>query len=208
MRFAMTPPRSVGSAAVGSPSLALTEIKSFGGIRLTLRTKLPFDQVLARFRAQVSNASVPEIVRLATESPDEHTFAKEIEARYVGKSDFMLFAEINHGGWIARFGIQQRALRLIFGNPLIAITMIREEITAGLFVPVEAAAGGRSGRRHNADLYPAVLADRDRSRHLRAPHGSGGTGREGLGTNGCHLRRLNKGLSERRRRFPLAMLCR
>jgi uncharacterized protein (DUF302 family) len=137
MRFAMTPPRSVGSAALGSPSLALTEIKSFGGIRLTLRAKLPFDEVLARFRAQVSNASVPEIVRLATESPDEHTFAKEIETRYVGKSGFMLFAEINHGGWIARFGIRRRALRLIFGNPLIAITMIREDITAGLFVPVE-----------------------------------------------------------------------
>jgi uncharacterized protein (DUF302 family) len=137
MRFAMTPPRSVDSAAVGSPSLALTEIKSFGGIRLTLRTKLPFDEVLARFRVQVGNVSVPEIVRLATESPDEHTFAKEIEARYVGKSGFMLFAEINHGGWIARFGIQRRALRLIFGNPLIAIKMIREEISAGLFVPVE-----------------------------------------------------------------------
>ena len=49
----------------------------------------------------------------------------------------MLFAEINHGGWIARFGIQRRALRLIFGNPLMAITMIREDISAGLFVPVE-----------------------------------------------------------------------
>ena len=63
----MTPPRSVGSAVIGSPPLGLTEIKSFGGIRLTLRTELPFDEVLARFRAQVGNASVPEIVRLATE---------------------------------------------------------------------------------------------------------------------------------------------
>jgi uncharacterized protein (DUF302 family) len=116
---------------------AFTETKAFGGMRLTLRTKLPFDEVLARFRAQVGNAAVPEIVRLAAESPDEHTFAKEIDARYVGKSGFMLFAEIDHGGWIARFGIQRRALRLIFGNPLFAITMIREDISAGLFVPVE-----------------------------------------------------------------------
>ncbi len=28
-------------------------------------------------------------------------------------------------------------VRMIFGNPLIAITMIRHDITAGLFVPVE-----------------------------------------------------------------------
>jgi uncharacterized protein (DUF302 family) len=116
---------------------AFTETKTFSGMRLTLRTKLPFDEVLARFRAQVGNAAVPEIVRLAAESPDEHAFAREIEARYVGKSGFMLFAQIDHGGWIARFGIQRRALRLIFGNPLIAITMIREDISAGLFVPVE-----------------------------------------------------------------------
>ena len=133
----MTSQHSQGFAVEGAKSSALTETKTFGGMRLTLRTKVPFEEVLARFRAQVGNATVPDIVRLAAESPDEHTYAKEIAARYVGNSGFMLFAEINHGGWIARFGIQRRVLRLIFGNPLIAITMIREDISAGLFVPVE-----------------------------------------------------------------------
>jgi uncharacterized protein (DUF302 family) len=116
---------------------ALTEITTFRGVRLTLRSKLPFDEVLTRFSAQVGRAAVSEIMRLAAESPDEETFAKEIESRYVGRSGFILFAEIDHGGWIARFGIKRRVLRLIFGNPLIAITMIREDTSAGLFVPVE-----------------------------------------------------------------------
>ena len=106
-------------------------------MRLTWRTDLSFDEVLSRFRAQVGNGTIPEIVRLAAAAPDERAYAREIEARYVGKSGFMLFSEIDHGGWIARFGIHRRVLRIIFGNPLIAITMIREDISAALFVPVE-----------------------------------------------------------------------
>jgi hypothetical protein len=48
-----------------------------------------------------------------------------------------VFSEIDHGGWISKFGIKRRSLRWILGNPLIAITMIRHDITAGLFAPVE-----------------------------------------------------------------------
>ena len=33
--------------------------------------------------------------------------------------------------------INRRMVRWIFGNPLIAITMIRHDLTAGLFAPVE-----------------------------------------------------------------------
>jgi uncharacterized protein (DUF302 family) len=49
----------------------------------------------------------------------------------------MLFHEIDHGGWLQKFGINRRTVRWILGNPLIAITMIRFDITAGLFAPVE-----------------------------------------------------------------------
>ena len=34
-------------------------------------------------------------------------------------------------------GIQRKALRFIIGNPTIAITMLRHDLTAGLFAPVE-----------------------------------------------------------------------
>jgi uncharacterized protein (DUF302 family) len=49
----------------------------------------------------------------------------------------MLFAEIDHSGWLPKYGITQRTVRWIIGNPLYAITMIRHDITAGLFAPVE-----------------------------------------------------------------------
>jgi uncharacterized protein (DUF302 family) len=49
----------------------------------------------------------------------------------------MLFGVFDHGQWIAKTGIDRKVLRVIIGNPLIAITMIRHDVTAGLFAPVE-----------------------------------------------------------------------
>ena len=116
---------------------AVTSRSPFQGVRVTIETHRPFEEVLDSFRAQMGKTSIPDIVRLAVESPDETTYAREIETRYVGKSGFMIFYEIDHGGWLARFGINRRVLRVIFGNPLVAITMLREDLSAGLFVPVE-----------------------------------------------------------------------
>jgi uncharacterized protein (DUF302 family) len=49
----------------------------------------------------------------------------------------MLFGLIDHGAWITKAGIGRKVLRVILGNPLIAITMLRHDVEAGLFAPVE-----------------------------------------------------------------------
>ena len=54
----------------------------------------------------------------------------------MGPSGFSL-ATIDHGAWIKKVGIRRKVLRLIIGNPTIAITMLRHDLTAGLFAPVE-----------------------------------------------------------------------
>jgi len=46
-------------------------------------------------------------------------------------------AQVDHSRWIEKYGIKRRLLRWIFGNPLIAITMLRHDCTAGLFVPIK-----------------------------------------------------------------------
>jgi uncharacterized protein (DUF302 family) len=50
-------------------------------------------------------------------------------------------------------------LRLIFGNPLIAITMMRDDVTAGLFAPVEALLIEHEGAKGCAVVYvlPSTL---------------------------------------------------
>jgi uncharacterized protein (DUF302 family) len=111
--------------------------KPFQGIRIEVDTSTSFGEVLSRLRELMGDANVPEVVALAKEAITEAEYVRIVEERFVGESGFMLFYEIDHGGWLSRFGVNRRVVRWILGNPLIAVTMIRHDITAGLFAPVE-----------------------------------------------------------------------
>ena len=106
---------------------------NFAGKRIRYYSKLSFDEVLARLRARVGETTVDNIVGL---SGTREEFEKKVQ-QYVGDSGFMLMAQVDHSRWIQKYGIKRRMLRWIFGNPLFAITMIRHDYTAGLFVPIE-----------------------------------------------------------------------
>ena len=116
---------------------AKAKTRDFRGVRVEVSSARAFDDVLGRLRQAMGRTSVPDIVALAREPLTQAEYTREIEQRFVGKSGFMLFGEIDHGGWLPKFGINRRTMRWILGNPLIAITMIRHDITAGLFAPVE-----------------------------------------------------------------------
>jgi uncharacterized protein (DUF302 family) len=111
--------------------------KPFQGLRIEVDTLVSFDEVLSRLRRLMGDASVPEFAALAKGTMTEAEFAQKVDERFVGESGFTLFHEIDHGGWLPRFGMNRRSVRWILGNPLIAVTMIRHDITAGLFAPVE-----------------------------------------------------------------------
>jgi len=113
------------------------ENQGFQGVRTVVTTSVGFDEVLARLRARMGRATVQEIVALAQTPIGQQEYVREVESRFVGDSGFMLFAELDHGAWLSKFGIHRRTVRWILGNPLIAVTMIRHDITAGLFAPVE-----------------------------------------------------------------------
>jgi uncharacterized protein (DUF302 family) len=116
---------------------ASIESKPFQGIRIEVDTSVSFDEVLNRLRGLMGNTSVPQIVALAKEPITQAEYVQKVRERFVGESGFMLFHEIDHGGWLQKFGINRRTVRWILGNPLIAVTMLRHDITAGLFAPVE-----------------------------------------------------------------------
>jgi uncharacterized protein (DUF302 family) len=109
----------------------------FRGTRLEIRSTLSFDEVLRRLHTQTGKSAVPEINEVAATTRSSEEFEAEITKRFVGPSGFMVFAELDHGSWISKYGIKRRVLRIILGNPLLAITMLREDIAAGLFAPVE-----------------------------------------------------------------------
>lgn len=113
------------------------QTKPFRGERIVARTDRSFDAVRRSLREVLGKTTVAEVNALAKGAISESEFSRCVEERYVGFSGFMLFAEIDHSAWLPVYGITQKAARWILGNPLYAITMIRHDITAGLFVPVE-----------------------------------------------------------------------
>jgi uncharacterized protein (DUF302 family) len=107
----------------------------FNGVRLRFESDKSFDEVLSSLLADVGDKPLL-LNELVANSESWDSFSKEIESR-VGPSDFVLFATIDHGAWIKKIGIRRKVVRLIIGNPTIAITMMRHDLTAGLFAPVE-----------------------------------------------------------------------
>ena len=129
------------------------ETMPFRGERIVVQTGRSFDTVLDALRRLMGTVTLAEINALANETISERDFSRLVEERYVGKSGFMLFAEMDHGGWLPKFGINQRVVRWILGNPLLAITMIRHDITAGLFAPVELLAAEELNQRGTTLTY-------------------------------------------------------
>jgi uncharacterized protein (DUF302 family) len=107
----------------------------FNGVRLRFDINKSFDEVLSSLLADVGDKPLP-INEVAAKFESWDSYRKEIES-HVGPSGFILFASIDHGAWIKKVGIRRKALRLMIGNPTIAITMLRHDLTAGLFAPVE-----------------------------------------------------------------------
>ena len=94
-----------------------------------------FDEVIATFEAAVGSVEDGGIEddAEATRSPSD--FAARIRSRE-GPSGFMRFLTIDHGAWLARNGLIAKARMYTIGNPLIAWTMIKHDLGAGLNVPI------------------------------------------------------------------------
>src|SRR5437868_14284839 len=106
----------------------------FTGVRLRFDSSKSFDEVLSSLLADVGDKPLA-INEIAAKFESWDSYKKEIES-HVGPSGFILFARIDHGALIKIVGLQRKALRLIIGFPSIAITMLRHDLTAGLFVSV------------------------------------------------------------------------
>ena len=129
---------------------------------------LTFDEVLANLRSLVGRPSIADLTALTSASSTQAELASRVRS-YIGASDFMLFLELDHGAWIEKFGIKRKVIRWILGNQLVAITMIRHDVTAGLFVPVELLlVDGESGKGSSVIyVVPSSLMAVERNAELR-----------------------------------------
>lgn len=107
----------------------------FDGVRLRYDSAKSYDELVAALMADIGERPV-SIDEIGKTSDTWDSYEQSVQS-YVGPSGFMLFGLFNHGGWITKAGIERKVLRVILGNPLIAITMLRHDVSAGLFAPVE-----------------------------------------------------------------------
>ncbi|MBX7453493.1 DUF302 domain-containing protein [Mycolicibacterium sp. 3033] len=138
----------------------------FAGIRVRYDSAKSYDDVIATLLADIGEQPVP-INDIGAADGDWEAYRRRVEP-YVGPSGFMLFALLDHGAWITKAGIDRKVLRVILGNPLIAITMLRHDQTAGLFVPVEVLILDEDGASSLTYIRPSSLMLVDDNAELRA----------------------------------------
>jgi uncharacterized protein (DUF302 family) len=107
----------------------------FDGVRVRYDSAKSYDELLAALLADIGERPVP--VNDFAKATDSWQAYRRLVEPHVGPSGFMLFGLFDHGAWIAKAGIDHKVMRVILGNPLIAITMLRHDVRAGLFAPVE-----------------------------------------------------------------------
>jgi uncharacterized protein (DUF302 family) len=94
-----------------------------------------FDEVVAAFEVAVGSVEEKEYQALVAAAQSAAEFEAVIRSRE-GSSGFMRFLTVDHGRWLAKIGLHFKARMYTIGNPLIAQTMIRHDIAAGLNVPI------------------------------------------------------------------------
>ncbi|KPI38563.1 uncharacterized protein AB675_4106 [Cyphellophora attinorum] len=96
----------------------------------------PYDLILSRIHASLGNTTLlPPLQSLAKTSTPLEPYIASV----VGPHDFIIFQKYDWHPLLASPGQNSpglKACRIIFGNPLVAKTMVREDVKAGLFAPV------------------------------------------------------------------------
>lgn len=111
-------------------------------------TEDSYEDVLARFMA--ATGSIEEGYDTVSDAAEDlEDFERTFKARE-GSSGFMRFMVIDHGEWLTRFYNQlTKATLIVLGNPLVAITMLKHDLGAGLNVPTRIYIyEGPDGRTH------------------------------------------------------------
>jgi uncharacterized protein (DUF302 family) len=105
-------------------------------IHLEYESDKNYDTVIAAFEAATGTITGDEFRQaVAASGGNLASFEARIRA-FEGSSAFMRFLDVDHSAWMKIFGIPGRSRLYVLGNPLIAATMARHDLGAGLNVPV------------------------------------------------------------------------
>jgi uncharacterized protein (DUF302 family) len=97
-------------------------------------TRLPFEEVIQAFERAVGSVEggFPQLIATSRDKAEFERLLRERE----GPSGFMRFLTADHGAWARLEGMRFRGKMYTIGHPLIAMTMLKHEVAAGLNVPL------------------------------------------------------------------------
>jgi uncharacterized protein (DUF302 family) len=96
----------------------------------------PFEQVVHAFESATGSVEGPGYREAVAAAKTKQEF-EEIIRKLESTSGFMRFLTLDHGAWMKKFeGGTAKAKMYTIGNPLIARTMLKHEMRAGLNVPI------------------------------------------------------------------------
>ena len=98
-------------------------------------TNRSFEEVVVAFERAVGSIEEISWPALPAGARDEAEFRDRVEG-ILGPSGFTRFLTLDHGDWLRLYAQDAKMVMNTVGNPLIAITMLRHDIRAGLNVPV------------------------------------------------------------------------
>ena len=107
----------------------------FDGVRVRYDSAKSYDELVAALLAE-SASSPSRSTRSAKRQPAGTRMSSGFNPTS-GQADSCYSTCSIMAAGSPRAGIDRKVLRVILGNPLIAITMLRHDVTAGLFAPVE-----------------------------------------------------------------------
>jgi len=116
--------------------------ENYTSTRVTIRTSLPYDEVVSRLDCSVGRfeaSSWSKITQyLRGPEPTKEGFISMAKAA-IGPQQFMIFWEIEHSLWTPLYGIapSRRIKRVIVGNPMSAASVMAYSLKAGLAAPAE-----------------------------------------------------------------------
>jgi uncharacterized protein (DUF302 family) len=93
-----------------------------------------YDEVIQAFEAATGSVEGGTWPHISASARNLAEFEKLVHEREES-SGFMRFLTIDHG-WMSRYGSKARSRMYTLGNPLIAQTMLRHSVAAGLNVPI------------------------------------------------------------------------
>jgi len=94
-----------------------------------------FEEVVAAFEKAVPLIEGDALRETVSAPATANGFESRVRS-LEGPSGFMRFLDIDHGAWLSLIGSPTRCKLYIFGNPLVAHTMLQHDLSVGLSVPV------------------------------------------------------------------------